>query len=143
MESALKGLVLAAGVILTCIVVGIGFYMAREAKATAFVTAENLSELKQEIKEQDIMKYHEREVSGSDVMNLIKRKLLAYEDTDIAPLYIEVQTKEHQEKYVNNKYLSKLYEADNDHYINPIGCFYGKVCKDENDVIIGVLFEQK
>ena len=44
MDNALKGLVLAAGVVLTCMILGLGFYIAREAKATASVSANRLTQ---------------------------------------------------------------------------------------------------
>ena len=35
MENSLKGLMLAAGIIITCIIISLGFYIAREARDTA------------------------------------------------------------------------------------------------------------
>ena len=40
MENSLKGLLLAAGTIITCIIISLGFYIAREAKDTAATGAE-------------------------------------------------------------------------------------------------------
>ena len=72
MDNALKGLLLSVGVILTCLVVGIGFYIAREAKATAMVSANALSEFRKELSENPITKFDDISVKGSDVINFTK-----------------------------------------------------------------------
>ena len=45
MENSLKGLLLAAGTIITCIIISLGFYIAREAKDTAATGAGQINAL--------------------------------------------------------------------------------------------------
>ncbi len=45
MENSLKGLLLAAGTIITCVIIGLGFYIAREARDTAANGAGQISKL--------------------------------------------------------------------------------------------------
>ena len=45
MDNGLKGLLLAAGTIITCIIVSLGFYIAREARDTAASGAGTISQL--------------------------------------------------------------------------------------------------
>lgn len=73
MENSLKGLILAAGVIITCVVVGLGFYIAREAKDTATNGAGQITMLNSEFSSNDKTIYDGITVSGSEVLNAIKK----------------------------------------------------------------------
>ena len=141
MDSALKGLMLAAGVILTCMVIGVGFYVAREAKATAVASGNQLSEYQKDIKESSLTKYDGMEVSGSDVINFAKKNLSSYDRTEVAPVYIQIQTASHDETYESNRHLKDLRDFSNARYVNPVNLFLCTIIRDENDVIIGVKFE--
>lgn len=143
MESALKGLMLAAGVVLTCIVIGLGFYLAREAKATAAASQDELSSYQQQIRENSLTKYDGLTVSGSDVVNFTKRQLSKYEvDSDDA-ISIQIITRSHSEVYNSNQYLRELREFTNDRYVDPATFFLCQVSRDENDTICKIIFEQE
>lgn len=143
MDSALKGLMLSAGVILTCIVIGVGFFVAREAKATAVASSNQLSSYQKEISESSLTKYDGMEVNGSDVINFTKKNLTKYDVTDIAPVYVRIETSLHSESYVNNNYLKNIRDFEDKRYVNPIQLFLGAVVRDENDVIVGIVFVEK
>ena len=49
MENSLKGLMLAAGIIITCIIISLGFYIAREASDTASSGTGQINELQQNL----------------------------------------------------------------------------------------------
>ena len=48
MENSLKGLMLAAGIIITCIIISLGFYIAREARDTASEGTGQINQLQAE-----------------------------------------------------------------------------------------------
>ena len=73
MENSLKGLILAAGIIITCEVVSLGFIIAREAKDTASNGVEQINMLNAEFAEGDKMLYDGVTVSGSEVLNVIRK----------------------------------------------------------------------
>ena len=73
MENSLKGLLLAAGTIITCIIIGLGFYIAREARDTAANGAGQISRLNAEFNESDKVIYDGLKVSGSEVINVINK----------------------------------------------------------------------
>lgn len=142
MDNALKGLLLSAGVILTCMVIGIGFYIAREATSTAAAAQNQLSEYRKEIAESGLTKYEGMQVNGSDVINLTRKLLSKYSSTEIAPVTVNIKTTDHQETYVNNVYLKNIRDFRDRRYVNPVGLFTGSIERDENDVIVSVVFEQ-
>lgn len=143
MESAIKGLLMAAGVVLTCIVIGIGFYMAREAKSTAMSSAESLSDFKREISEKDINRFDDREVTGSDVVNFTRKELRKYKSGQEAPVTVKISTSSGNYIYENSTLLKELRDITSVRYVNPLAMFQGKVVRDDNDVILRVEFTQK
>lgn len=143
MDSALKGLMLAAGVILTCLVIGVGFYIAREAHSTAMASSNQLSEYQTSIEESKFTKYDGMRVSGSDVVNFAKKHLISYDQTNLAPVYVSIKTSTHEETYETNQYLKNLRDFSNKRYVNPVSVFEGAVVRDANDAIVGVIFTEK
>ena len=93
MENSLKGLMLAAGVIITCIVVGLGFFISREARDTASNGAGQISKLNAEFNESDKVMYDGLEVSGSEVINVINK----YKNEEVG---VMVYTKKSNESYI-------------------------------------------
>ena len=143
MDSALKGLLLSAGVILTCIVIGVGFFVAREAKATAVASSNQLASYQKEISESSLTKYDGMEVNGSDVINFTKKQLMKYDATESAPIYVRIETSSHSESYVNNSYLKKIRDFEDKRYVNPMQLFLGTCVWDENDVNVGIIFTEQ
>lgn len=149
MENSLKGLLLAAGTIITCVIVGLGFFIAREARDTAANGAGQIARLNAEFNESDKVIYDGLKVSGSEVVNVInkyKNELLS----------IEVKTKKGTSSYNHtlNKDKNAFSEGKgasvkaaqdraSDTYINPNGQFLGSVVRDDNKTIIGICFEQE
>lgn len=149
MENSLKGLILAAGVIITCVVVGLGFYIAREAKDTASGGAGKISSLNSEFSETDKTLYDGMTVSGNEVINAIRK-------FDKEKIGIKVVTGKSTTCYINNistnenelsgqgatSDLKNASDSKNKNYINPNGKFNGKVLRDANNSIIGIKFSQ-
>lgn len=149
MENSLKGLLLAAGTIITCLVVTLGFYIAREAKGTAASGVEAIAKLNAQFSENDKIIYDGLEVSGSEVINVINK----FKDSQIA---IKVQTKKGITQYINtlnsdntaiagkgDTSIKEAKEVTNNSYINPNASFLGEVIRDINQVIIGISFKQE
>ena len=126
MENSLKGLILAAGTIITCVVISLAFYISREAKQTALNGAKEINRINTEFAESDKVVYDNTTVSGSEVMNVIKK-------TDGEKVGIYVKTKGN---------YSLAAETSSDTYINPYADFKGSVIRDSNDTITGIKFVQ-
>ncbi len=148
MENSLKGLMLAAGIIITCVVISLGFVIAREAKDTASGGVNQLNMLNNEFVEGDKTLYDGVVVSGSEVLNVIKK----YQGQSIGILvktnkistYYGVAFNEATGELTGQagKTYTDALDPVNDHYINPYGSFKGKVVRDANSVIVGIVFEQ-
>ncbi len=149
MENSLKGLILAAGTIITCIVISLGFFVAREAKTTATNGAKQINEVNGEFAENNKTIYDGASVSGSEVINLIRK----FKNDDIG---IIVKTNKSTNQYGNNIDIStgemintittKTYYLDTPNtsssYINPSAVFLGSVIRDGNNVITAISFTQ-
>ena len=148
MENSLKGLILAAGVIITCVVVGLGFYIAREAKDTATNGAGQITMLNSEFSNNDKTIYDGITVSGSEVLNAIKK----FKDEEISVKVVTSKSTTYynysldtSEKNIENKSTSSVTDAKkaaSKNYINPNGKFEGEIIRDSNDYIIGICFTQ-
>jgi hypothetical protein len=148
MDNSLKGLILAAGTIITCIVIGLGFYIAREARDTASSGAGQINKLNAEFNESDKVMYDGLEVSGSEVINLINK----YREEDIA---IKVKTKKSTVYYgkiltssdteigtTSSASVKDAQKSTSIYYINQNAQFTGEVLRDSNNAIIAISFEQ-
>ena len=151
MNNALKGLILAAGVIITCLVIGLGFYISREANAAATNGIGQISRMNKEFSEQDKVMYDGLEVTGSEVINAINK----YKNENIA---IKVITKKNTDGVYYNNYLTnndkeiggtsnesviEAQKISNPNYINQKAQFRGSIIRDKNDTIIGIEFTQQ
>lgn len=149
MENSLKGLMLAAGIIITCIIISLGFYIAREASDTASSGTGQINELQAEFADTSKTMYENTVVSGSEVINVIRK----FSDEMMG---IRVETKKNTSYYIYQfseidgslKNASSLdYKSaqvtTNSNYINPTGRFLGTVVRDENGTITGISFVQQ
>ena len=149
MENSLKGLMLAAGIIITCIIISLGFYIAREASDTASSGTGQINELQAEFADTSKTMYENTEVSGSEVINVIRK----FSDEMIG---VRVQTKKNTSYYIYQfsdadgslKNASSLdyksaQNAASVNYINPTGRFLGAVVRDANGTITGLSFVQQ
>lgn len=155
MENSLKGLILAAGTVITCIVIGLGFYISREARDTSNNAIGQISRLNSEFSESDKVMYDNISVAGSEVVSVINK----YKKDDMG---IIVNTKKTSNTMYNHTLTSttvdgvltytlggeassKVKEAqdiNSNFYINPNGLFFGQVLRDNNNVVVGLMFTQ-
>lgn len=148
MDNSLKGLILAAGTIITCIVISLGFYISREARDTAASGAGQISKLNAEFNESDKVMYDGLNVSGSEVVNVINK----FKNGDIA---IQVNTKKTSVYYDNvlddtlssvvgtsSASVKSAQKTSSNAYINPNAQFLGNIIRDVNNTIIGITFSQ-
>lgn len=158
MENSLKGLMLAAGIIITCIIISLGFFIAREASDTANTGAGQITELTAEFSDASLTMYDGTSVSGSEVLNVLRK----YEGEEIGILVKNLSTKSSGTFYnysinfdkdsstqgelgssVSNKYADARSAKNANVYINPTGKFLGSVVRNTNGTIIGLVFKQE
>ena len=148
MDNSLKGLILAAGTIITCVVISLGFFIAREAKDTASNGANQINKLNAEFVESDKVIYDGATVSGSEVVNVIKKfkneKLGILVKTNKSKTYYGYSFDENDGDIigqVNSKNIDPT-DSDSVNYVNPYVNFVGRIIRDKNEVITGIVFEQ-
>lgn len=151
MENSLKGLLLAAGVIITCIVVGLGFYIAREARDTAANSTGQISKLNAEFTESDKTMYDGMSVSGSEVVNVVNKfkndtmGIVVTTNAGSTTYYGYNVTGTIDESKLESKSNSNIKDAQkitNGNYINPNAQFSCTVLRDKNRAIVGLKFVQ-
>lgn len=148
MENSLKGLILAAGTIITCIVISLGFYISREAKSTASSGTQQINKINTEFAESDKVIYDGTCISGSEVVSVIQK-------FNNSATGVYVQTNSSSNYYIQffdlksgvvsgTSYTtySRDTDASSSNYINPYATFKGQVVRDSNDVIVGIAFRQ-
>lgn len=154
MENSLKAILIGAGVVITMIVVSIGFVLMRSGQSTALTTIGKLDRLNTEMTESQYTMYDGMEVNGSEVVNVIRKFRNDY-------IGIQVITKKNSGTwYINNVTptddgigkindsgrtgdISDLINEKSNEYVNPNGVFLGKLIRDENGTIVALTFTQK
>ncbi|MGN0481824.1 MAG: hypothetical protein ACI4EV_09655 [Lachnospiraceae bacterium] len=148
MENSLKGLILAAGTIITCLIISLGFFIAREAKDSASTGAGQISKLNAEFLENDKVIYDATEVSGSEVINAIRKF-----KNEAMGITVTTKKSTTSYNYVIDEDKGTITDSDVKEYnagttandskfINPTARFMGKVIRDINGTIIGIKFTQ-
>ena len=73
MENSLKAVLIGAGVVITLIVVSIGFILMRSGQTTALAAIGKLDQLNVDMTESQYTMYNNMEISGSEVINVIRK----------------------------------------------------------------------
>ncbi|MGN1083780.1 MAG: hypothetical protein ACI4QX_02145 [Lachnospiraceae bacterium] len=139
MNHGLKALLIAASTLITCIIVSLGFRMAREAGALGNHVVEELYRYRSAVEERDFMKYDGAVVYGSDVVNLMKKEL-----SDTADGFkVTVKENKVSYSYEDRGTAERTEKAEHAEYIVPTSTYTGKVVRNENGVIVEVIFTRK
>lgn len=154
MSHGLKLLLIAAGAIITCIVVVVGFQLTKSGKNDTNKAAEEYSAMIGDYDDIQMTIYEDMEVSGADVVTYIKDNAAAIVNERIVS--INVLTKSNQsQNYLASEYKTKTvadvknkvneYQQKESagNYINPTGSFACLVLRNENGMIMSVSFVQK
>jgi len=154
MENSLKAIIIGAGVVITMIVVSIGFLLMRSGQSTAQNAINRLDQISSEMSESQYTMYDGMEIRGSEVVNVLRK----FKDEYIG---ICVKTKKNgggtwyihsvthnsgnDAKIVSesDKPISNTMDETKDEYVNPNGVFIGSIARDENGRIAALMFEQK
>lgn len=138
MSHGLKALLLAASTIITCIIVGVGFRMAQEAKQIGNHVVEELHRYRTVIEEQDYTKYDGATIYGNDIVNLMKKEFSGGKSA----VKIRVETGNVGYTYQEQEDIAKVQAWDSVHYISPVAEYMGSVVRNRNDVIVELVFKK-
>lgn len=140
---AVKILIFAATVIITCILIWLGFQAADTAREISDSAVKQMTDLNNDIQNSDIKMYDDAEVEGSEVVNLLKKQLGDYSTGETASIYIYIKTTISENTYTNDAFFLNIKNFTDIRYIKPTALFTGKVVINPNKVIIGLSFIQK
>jgi len=143
MESINKFFLIAAGLIITAGLIFIGFRMEDIGSATANHVIEKFADFKQELEESEVEQYDGIMVSGSDVVNFMRKHLGQSMGESKGNIKITVVKGTKSVSYQEYEEIKEIYNFSHISYIDPTGLFQGQVIKNENGIISEVRFEQK
>lgn len=146
MDNSLKGLILAAGVVITCIVVGLGFYISREAKNTSSGGISQITKMNSEYQDVSKTMYDGIKVSGREVLQVVEKYEDEIKDNEFSIIiYTGKRSPSIGGIIFNKEYTStdSVKNLKSDFYINPDGNFLGAITSDQNGVITTLTFVQQ
>ena len=133
MSNGLKGLTLAAGVVVTCLVISIGFFISREAGNVATQGMEQMGYYMEEMSQSGIRFYDGLTLSGNEVERTIKRFY--------GQVGVWVYQKDGTVFYVDETTVD-IGVAIQSMALNPHGSFTGTVEYDEKGKVKWMIFRQ-
>ncbi|RCX13009.1 hypothetical protein DFR58_11966 [Anaerobacterium chartisolvens] len=155
MENATTAIKIGAAIVIVMVVVTIGFMVLRSGQDTAKLGLEKLGQVNSDLDTAEVSMYEGSVVSGSEVLNFIeKNKKASFGVKVITNLntagvcYIKEVTStggignDISESDTDN-YINIAKDVKRATYINPNGRFLGKVYKNANGAITGLLFTQQ
>lgn len=152
MENGIKFLTIGAAIVIALVLISFGFLMMRTGQDTGKVALSKTQQLNAEVMESDIKLYDAMEISGSEVVNVIQKfksetygvKVVTGKDTT-GTWYIYTVTEASNNALggVSSAPIANALDETNSKYINPNGNFEGKVLRDLNGAITGIIFTQK
>ena len=134
MENALKALVMAAEIVITCIVVAFGFYAARTAKANAAAGNEAATKMTRRLEENNYIVYDGAVLSGSELLNLLRYELNKMKSGDGSIAYFEV-TVNRRNVLTKVEDYSRLASRDSTEYISPTRAFKGEAIYKQGSLV--------
>lgn len=150
MSHGLKLLLIAAGAIITCIVVVVGFQLTKSGKNDTNKASEQFSSVTADYDDVKLASYDDLTISGSDVATCIMdcKSLLASTEYDFT-IHINTIANNTGIDYTRSTY--EAYYATNtaiansteDNYINPTAQFKGSVSRNANGIINKITFTQQ
>lgn len=142
MDSVNRFFIIAAGLIVTAGLVFFAFRMSDVGVEAAEHVMEEFVSLSTELREGEILQYDATMVSGSDVVNFL-RKHLSVHKGEVSEMTVTVINNDRKITYRSYEDISNITNFSHASYIDPLAMFYGTVKRNENGVIAEVLFEQQ
>lgn len=143
MSDALKLILLAVAAFITCIVVFVSISAVDTAREVSGSAISQIASMNDDIKDSELLKFDDTEVTGSEVINCIRKYLGDYTASEIAPISVCVKTSSTEHTYINGSYNTNIKNFTDTRYIKPTAVFAGDIIKNANNVIISIVFKQK
>jgi hypothetical protein len=162
MDNALKGIMLAVGVVITCVVIGLAFYYSRESKNLSSKASGDLNDLTSEFDDPEKQTFDGMTVTGREVIQQIEK--YSTDDTVVirvihknnaVDLYGKTGVKycadqtalaagtETTIATVDAVTYNRSNTSTSAKYINPSGKFVGSVQRNADNVVTMITFMQE
>lgn len=150
-ENILSFIKWAAGIVITLAIISIAVLVFTKARDATVSSIGKMDDINKTVSESDLMMYEGVTVSGSEVVNCIRK----YEDNYMG---IQVNTGNGSSVWygyscsisgtpsigsATSSSVSRAIDETSASYINPNGKFMGKTYRDANGLIIAITFTQK
>ena len=153
MSHGLKLLMIAAGAIITCIVVVVGFQLTKSGKNDTNKASEQYTSVIGSFDDVKLTIHEDMEVSGADVVTFIKENAGAVAGGQIDSITVKTNMSGLSKSYNSSEYNEKKdkikddvdtiqSETQNVNYINPSGTFECTISRNSNGMIQTIRFEQ-
>ena len=151
MNNGLKALLIAAGIIITCIVAGLAFQNTREGKAQASSAFAQFNTTMSEYQDLGKSMYDGLLVSGAEVRRLIENSIASREYVQVKVItgdgaergYVYETWDAEKKKLLQESKKLPSDDKGSEGYINSRAVFLGSVVKDQNGIIVQIIFEQQ
>ncbi len=141
MSDSTKFLLLAATVIVICVLIAAGFMMVKNGQSSVSGGVNQFNEMASDYADVNLAGYDGGVVLGSEVVNLLRKAQDEKYDFDITVETKANETVEYSKKDSPTPKIETDTTANN--YINPHGQFLGEVVKNDNGIVTSVNFSQQ
>jgi maltose-binding protein MalE len=153
MENSLKAILIGAGVVITLIVVSIGFLLMRSGQSTAQNAIGKLDQINAEMSESQYTMYDGIENRGSEVVNVLNKFKDEYIGIQVKTKKIPSGTWYIREVTISSNVgtigavstntISDTMNEAHPQYVNPNGKFLGSLVRDQNGTVVALIFTQQ
>lgn len=146
MDIAPQALILAAGVVLSVVLVSIMVTQFRQAEGMSSLVSNEIVSKTSEIMENEIMQYDGLTVKGADVVNFYKKHLGEYQSGEQADFTVVISHSAEgggSYSYSNGTAVSLLRDSGSEQYVKPTSQYRCTVEKNKNGIITKVVFSVK
>ncbi|NLG02977.1 MAG: hypothetical protein GX567_03945 [Clostridia bacterium] len=149
MENATKAILFGAAIVITLVLVSLGFVLLNKATGSVDQQLSDMDQQQQKIMDQKYTKYDGITVTGAEVLNALE----SFKDGEIAIKVITIKTTSTYYYSLTSSGdlattgafsadYSKAKDKTDNNYINPSGKFEGAIIRDKNQTITGIQFTQ-
>ena len=135
-EIAPRALLLAAGVVLTVVLISLMLTQFKSAEDMVNISSSLINEKTEELKYADLIEIDGMEVNGSDVVNICRKHL----DKGIK---ITLKNGEKSKTYSEKSQISKLKDYESTEYVKPSTKWKCGVVTNKNGIISEIIFTRK
>lgn len=134
MENSLTGLMMAAGTVITCVIISLAFFLAREGRGMVMDASNQMQDTRLAISQQEKLQYDRVFLTGAQVIAAVKK----FENNHT----VTVTTKKTVLHFPISS-MESIYDPAGENYISPEASFWSTLIRNESGVITGFQFTEK